>query len=213
MKNRQAFIYLLILYVLISAPIVCVFTANEYVRFIMYETVANWISKIRPPDYAFCGDSITAGAREFELKLSGLPFSGINYGQSGYTLKQIKGEVVKSLEKKARVVFITGGVNDFFNGFDVVSAVNNYEEMLILFNKTESKCVITSTPLTTNDAVNKKIKSLNEFLVEYCKNKNIKYIDLNSGIAQNGTLGNEFTIDGVHLSKAAYKIWARKIME
>jgi lysophospholipase L1-like esterase len=42
--------------------------------------------------------------------------------------------------------------------------------------------------------------------------KQIEYVDLNNKLSSNGFLKKEFTVDGTHLAKIAYPVWAEKMI-
>jgi lysophospholipase L1-like esterase len=201
-------------YLIISLPIVIVFFNSEYVRYINYQTVANWRSHFCRPTYAFCGDSITAGARSFDLKIGWIPFSGLNFGESGYTVLQVRGEVEKAIQKHCKYVFIMAGSNDVLLEHTALEqTVQDYDSLLALFAGSESVPIITLSPLTTDPKINDAIKLLDTRIRALAEKYHVRLIDLNPELAPDGLLLPIYTVDGVHLSGPAYKIWAAKMRE
>lgn len=106
------------------------------------------------------------------------------------------------------------GTNDVLNkDFSIAKTLQDYEEIIKLFKGNSTTPIFTLIPLTNNSKFNDKIVKLNYQLVALFKSKNINFIDLNKYIAPSGYLSNEYTIDGVHFTEAAYKLWARQIKQ
>jgi lysophospholipase L1-like esterase len=201
-------------YLIFSLPLVIVFLKSEYVRYINYQTVAIWRSHFFSPTYAFCGDSITAGARSFDLRLGWIPFTGLNFGESGYTVLQIRSEVEKALQKHCKYIFIMAGSNDILSGRPALEqTVEDYNSMLALFAGSQSIPIITLVPLTTHQKANNSIELLNAKIRVLAEKHHVKLIDLNPELAPKGQLLSIYTVDGVHLSSAANKIWAAKMRD
>jgi lysophospholipase L1-like esterase len=72
--------------------------------------------------------------------------------------------------------------------------------------------VVTLTVYERNDPSSKKeVDTLNTFLVSFCTQNNITYIDLNRYVSDSTGLRTEYSADKKHLNTKAYKIWAREI--
>ncbi len=57
------------------------------------------------------------------------------------------------------------------------------------------------------------VDSLNSFLIDYCNQKSIRYLDINSKLSTNNGLKPEYSKDGTHINESAYLIWAKEIKE
>ena len=64
-----------------------------------------------------------------------------------------------------------------------------------------------------NNRTNKKIKSLNRKLSNYCKEDNCNYINLyNDLIDEEGNLKEQYTEDGLHLNSLGYIVVTRELL-
>ncbi len=58
---------------------------------------------------------------------------------------------------------------------------------------------------------NRKILSLNLKIEKMCKEQKIEFLNLNSILAKENILKEEYSFDGIHLTYAGYKEWAKVI--
>ena len=56
------------------------------------------------------------------------------------------------------------------------------------------------------------VKELNVNLEKYAQNKKIDYIDMNSILTPHGSLSDNYTYDGLHISAAGLVKWREKLM-
>lgn len=74
------------------------------------------------------------------------------------------------------------------------------------------KIVITSAPPQTNQAHNRFIASLNASLREAVKSDHAcEYIDLWPLLSDGGKIRPEMTVDGVHFTGQAYRLWSAQL--
>lgn len=200
------------IYVILSLPVVVIFLKSGYVRYICYQTVSYWRSHLCPPEYIFCGDSLTEGGQAFGLKIGAALFSDLNFGTGGFCVSQIKEEVRQAIKMHPKYIFITAGTNDILSERENLDKIEkDYDEMLELFSGSKCIPIVTLVPYVSNDKYSNNLKKLNSKIKSGCENLKIKIIDLNPEIAPQNKLLSIYTIDGVHLSSAAYKIWAKKM--
>lgn len=162
------------------------------------------------PTIVMYGNSITAQGKWVELLRrtdvmnNGLP------GQCTYHFLQLIQSHVIDLHPK--ICFIKGGINDITVGVAQEKIQANFATMLDLLDKNGIIPVVTLTVYEQDDPASKKeVDVLNTFLVGYCKQKNISYIDLNHYISDSTGLKSDFAVDKQHLNSRAYQIWAREI--
>jgi lysophospholipase L1-like esterase len=169
---------------------------------------------VPPPRYVFCGESSTAGGRNWGFRLEGNLLNSMNLAGNGYTASQIFNQVSIALNYKPDYVFIMAGTNDVLQkDFSPSNTIKEYENIIQAFKGTKTIPVFTLIPLTSSKDVNinKHIKILNSQLDSLLKSQGITTIDLNPYLAPSGYLSKEYTTDGVHLSEAGYKIWVREV--
>ena len=114
-KQALAFTFrwFLVLWLVLTLPIVTVLTINSWSRSVFLETLAHWRSKVFPLKYVFVGDSITAGGRNWGWRLWDNPLAARNMAGNGYTVWQIEGQVRDAIAKyHPKVIFILAGTND-----------------------------------------------------------------------------------------------------
>lgn len=148
----------------------------------------------------------------------------INRGISGNNLHCIFERLKYLKGTTAKICFIEGGIIDlpaqnpdtlvnfykkiidFWKSEDVIPVIN-----LVLY--ISPKAGINYPYLKDYRAVNTIIKNLNNKTRELAIQNNIDFIDLNEVLSneQELSLKEEFTLDGIHLTESAYKIWATKI--
>jgi lysophospholipase L1-like esterase len=164
------------------------------------------------PAIIMFGNSITAQGKWVELLgrtdvlNSGLP------GMCTYHFLQLVQTNVIDLHPK--ICFVKGGINDMTVGVSQPKIQANYKAILEKLIQNKITPVVTLTLYEQNDPYSKKeVDELNAFLISFCNQHNITYIDLNSLISDSTGLKTEFAVDKTHLNKEAYKLWAGQISE
>lgn len=146
---------------------------------------------------------------------------GISGQVSSQMLARFRQDVINL---KPRVVVINCGTNDIAenNGpYDEDVTMDNIVSMTELAQAHGIEVVLSSVlpcdEFCWNPQVQhvvKKIKHLNERILEYCNAKQIPYIDYFSSMTADGSsLNKGFTEDGVHPNAAGYDIMEIKLME
>lgn len=201
-KRSTQFCNALLLYVLVTAPIFLLVASSEYLQFQLLQRATYLISKTIGVKSVYIGDSITAGGRNFFS-----PLQTLNYGANGLLVSQVKGRI-PSQGEKYRQLYILAGTNDAFGEeFDASKFKNDYKSLLEKAIQSNSEPVVTLVPFTKNAKANAKIKVQNRIIQDMSSNLGICVVDINKIIAPHGFLLDEYSADGVHLSKAAYKAW------
>lgn len=156
------------------------------------------------------GDSKTAYG-DWSRRLN--RFDVKNMGVPSYTSFNINWHVRGLLEEyHPKIVFIEGGVNDFYFGYPVQDTYLHLTNIYDTLQKHQIKVVVQATLLTRIDeGMNDSIVSLNKKLREYCQIHQLEFLDVNPYLTENGKLKEEYTKDGIHLTDAAYKVWAKAI--
>ena len=201
----------MIFYLCTSLPVVAVFTFSEYVRFVSMNTVTHWRGKILGLSAAFIGDSITAGGRCWGTKIGDDPFAAINLGADGSTVRQIKAQLNRAARYKPHTLFILAGTNDILaqgSEFDIEQFERDYRELLVFAATNAQIVVVTLIPFTSSSGHSMPIDRANAVILELCLEQKVRCVDLNPELAPEGVLLPQFTVDGVHFSRAAYQIWS-----
>jgi lysophospholipase L1-like esterase len=171
-------------------------------------------------DIIMLGDSITEGGNWAKL-LKGHDVA--NYGIGGDTTTGILYRLPDVYMAHPRKVFLMIGTNDIGSYLLRAYDNNNVEEVFEKYKKIiEALCeagievVVQSTLNVTEkhtERRNNEINKLNVLLQTYCMEQNIKYLDVNSVLSNNGVLQKQYTVDGLHLNGKGYDIWRRIINE
>ena len=172
-------------------------------------------------NYVFLGDSITDWYPISKFFSDDTPI--INSGFAGDKTKDLLIDMDETVYRyNPTKVFIQIGTNDLncddSNGEqaynNIVKMIKNikknrpyaevYVESIYPVNQTDDERINKST---TGKRTNEDIKELNSQLEEYCKNNDVKYIDMyNELVDENGNLKLEYTVDGLHLSTEGYSV-------
>lgn len=116
------------------------------------------------------------------------------------------------LNSKPKIVVIEAGINDLLSGISTQRVFENYQNIIDVLQKNNIKTIAHLILYTAdNQEINKEIFILNSLLKEYFESQKIIFIDMNLYLSANQKLQSDFSIDGIHLQKAAYKIWAKAL--
>ncbi len=118
------------------------------------------------------------------------------------------------IDRHPEICFVEAGINDITVGVSQEKIQKNYQTILETLLKNNIIPVVTLTLFEQNDPDSKaEVMKLNDFLIRYCQQKKIDYLDLNQYLSDSRGLKNEFAVDKTHLNKEAYQIWAREIAQ
>jgi len=146
----------------------------------------------------FFGDSLTAQGH-FEEHFP----CTLNRGIAGETTADILSRLDTLLEHPPRAVFIMAGINDILQSIPSDQIFQNYAAIIRRLRDAGIPAFVQSTLLTSNQELNARVSALNNFLTSSTP----RPIDLNSILAPDGYLAPVYTVDGIHLSTAAYLAW------
>ena len=163
-------------------------------------------------DVAFLGDSITYKSNFFQ-EFPDLTIC--NLGVSSDTIKAMNYRVGTLWTIRPEHVFLMIGINSLQND-NIDECIEDYR---YLVDNVQSRYdfqlyIMSLTPKSKNesgidDPSPETIISFNEALAQIAEEKNAIYIDLFSQIADDsGYVIDKYTHDGLHISDAAYEVWA-----
>lgn len=158
-------------------------------------------------DVVFVGDSITDYANWDEIFTQ---YKVANRGIKSDTSSGVMKRLSSVKTSNAKVAFLMIGTNDVTNKIPVQTIVDNIENIVTELSPLMD-LHIQSVLLTQREERNPTIIELNQDLQELAVDHGINYIDLNSLLAPNGSLSDEFTSDGIHINGDAYRLWAQHI--
>jgi lysophospholipase L1-like esterase len=204
MKNRR----LLILSLTLNAVLIVAFLAFGYTY---RDKIAQRFVRLKGnPAIVMYGNSITAQGKWVELLGRTDVMNNALPGQATYHFLQLIQSHVIDLHPK--VCFIKGGINDISLGVRQENIQANFKTMLDMLVQNGITPVVTLTVYEQNDPDSKKeVDALNRFLISFCRQNKITYIDLNRYISDSTGLRAEYAADEKHLNTKAYEIWAKEI--
>jgi lysophospholipase L1-like esterase len=168
--------------------------------------------KIYPTNHTnivMLGDSITYAVNWNEL----FDYPIINRGINGDTTSGFLQRVEQVTKLNPKKVFVMGGINDIFQGFQVKDIFENHKRIIQILKDKNITPYIYSTLYTAkkDNGYNDKVKELNILLKKYCEDNKIVFIDLNKSLSKDELLIKDYTHDGLHLNAKAYLIWKEEI--
>jgi lysophospholipase L1-like esterase len=206
--------WFMVVWFCLTLPVVGLLAVNHYLQFAFLEIASHYVSKVTGMKYVFIGDSLTTGASSWSLRVSNNPFSSRNLAHEAYTVHQVRMLVKQALAYHPLRVFILAGTNDILDeGYDRERVLADYKSMLASVKEGNANPVVTLVPHTGNGRCAEEIDSFNNGLRKICAELAVPIVDLNPVMAPDRKLLPQFTVDGVHLTKQAYKIWAAQLRQ
>ena len=138
----------------------------------------------------------------------------VKWGMPGYTTGQLIWTIKNVLQDYpgTKIWFLEGGINDISLGVPVRRIFENFKIIADSLKRSDIIPVVQSTIYQYHSSdKNKKVKKVNQLVMNYCSSHYIAYIDLNAILSAKGELKSGLTTDGTHLNKEAYVLWAALI--
>ncbi|MBN1637435.1 MAG: hypothetical protein JW866_00595 [Ignavibacteriales bacterium] len=160
----------------------------------------------------FLGDSITEG---FNTKRLLSKYDITNKGVSGYNTNDIINFLDANFisQNLFDFIFLSIGTNDIAQGKTDEEIIINIQKIIYNLQEKQSKSEIILTsifPTLKNEPrPNKRIDRLNEKIYELAQQNDLMYLNLHPHfLTDSGELKEEYSLDGLHLRKLAYRQWA-----
>lgn len=165
------------------------------------------------------GDSrIKDGDWPFGLKISDVG----NCGFAGITSARLLQNIDTVFAYKPDICILQVGINDIREKTSIDTVERNIQQIIEALQRHKVKPVVTSViPIrkdfwqddVSESEINIKVDSLNNRLIELCKQKEVDYLDLNTKLADNNRLKKFYTLDGVHLNDSGYYFFYKAVDE
>ena len=169
------------------------------------------IYEIKQTKIVMLGDSITCGANWKELLNNSVVNRGIGMDYTTGFINRLN----NIYKINPKYVFIMGGTNDIAHNYNTVDVT--FKNYIFIIKSLQSHNIIPIVQSTLyarkSKHYNNKIQKLNTLLESYCKNNQIKFINLNKKLSKDKFLIQDYTYDGVHLNADGYKIWSNEIRQ
>lgn len=166
----------------------------------------------------FIGTSLT---QNFELAEFFQNLNLRNRGINGDVTEGVLARIDPILVTKPAKLFIEIGINDLGTGVQRDRVLENYKALIrrIQDSSPGTKIYVQSLFPTQleggryktycNKKVNEDIVFLNNELRKFTSLYKITFIDTYSGFLSDGQLNPVYSVDGIHLNGAGYKLWAK----
>lgn len=153
----------------------------------------------------FIGDSITWRGRWNEaLPNCDLVMRAIE----GETTEGVLARIEEINRVGAEVAIIMLGANDVLQSDKVDATFERYSKIIDQLDEGTDILIISTTLQSSKQAEkNKKVLELNNLLERKCASGVCSFVNLNSQIAPQGSILQQYTTDGLHLTQAAYERW------
>ncbi len=138
----------------------------------------------------------------------------------------VKAPVYKALNKKPHIIFLMIGINDVVQSVPVSKTLSHIRTIIDTIQAHKVELVVQSVLPTTNyydtlyggfsenGVIAKRVRELNNRLVQLCKAKQVAFLDVRPGMLLEGTyLKNDLSVDGIHLNYSGYQIWKDHLNE
>lgn len=138
-----------------------------------------------------------------------------NSGFGGFTTSHFRWLIKKNvIDYEPEICFIKGGINDISVGIPLERIQFNFISLLDTLRSYNILPVVQSTLYQENNPQSKiLVDSLNDFLIDYCQENSIQFLDINSKLSTDSGLKAEYSRDGTHLKEGAYLIWGKEMKE
>lgn len=159
----------------------------------------------------FIGDSLLA-QENWSILLWRNDLKNDAYG--GAITQQILWNIERGeLISNPKIVVIDGGINDLLSGVPTQRVLSNYQKIIEILRKKNTKIIAHSVLYTAdNETINKEVFVLNYLLKEYFESQKVEFVDMNIQLSNHKKLKPNFSVDGIHLTSEAYKIWAKELV-
>lgn len=162
-------------------------------------------------DILFIGDSLIEYGDWDRL----LGVEILNRGMGGDTTQGVLMRLKRSLQCQPHKLFMMIGVNDLITGVPMEHILHNYNTILETITRESLQTqVYIHKALPSNPEKlffvfkNRQVMILNRQIEGLSQEHNAVCLDLWPILTQNNILQPEYTVDGVHLTEGAYKLWA-----
>lgn len=139
-----------------------------------------------------------------------------NQGISGDVISGVTARIDHVVARKPRTIFLMIGINDLARGRDITQFEDDYDTLVTRLRRElpVSRLVLQSL-LPVREPVlvdNTLIRAANGHIEQLALRHGCTYVDIYTHqVTSEGSLGEEYTHDGLHLNAAGYQIWKKAI--
>lgn len=175
------------------------------VRSSMALIVHRAIARVRPPEIALIGDSLTRDCPWPSLTTE--PLSVVNLARGGTVIRQIVTQAAEARLLGARTVLVGGGTNDLLLDRAPASRIAFDFAILMRTLAPIPRRIVTLIPYTRMPEFNRAHDEAKAVMRGVAELYGAEVIDLDALISDGGVLKPDMTTDGVHLTAKACEAW------
>jgi len=210
--SKKLIVFSLCLNLLVTIPALVLFFMSSSIQYTLYQNVL--APRFGSARIAFIGDSITRYGDIWGPKIGEYNFNVWNFGHVGYTTRQMHSYLSEVLKQKPDIAFVMAGINDPDKSITgAYQSFKNYRFILDSLINTGTEPVIQLTLYRKREKHPDFIDELNRLLVLYARQNNLTVIDLNPFLSREKSLLEKYSLDGIHLTAAAYEVWSKEIKQ
>lgn len=212
--NRHDNILLVMILCCCALPVQAQFTRHYYERYELFQQR----NDIDSTKIVMLGNSLTENAGDWNQWLD--TDNVVNRGISGDDARGILNRMDQILPYKPRAIFLMCGINDLSHNLSPKEVFNKCKEVIdrILRDAPQTDLYVQSL-LPFNESFGRwrtlagrtnAVPIINQMLQNYCDEQGVTFINLFPHFTRgdSNVLMPSLTVDGLHLSKTGYKIWA-----
>lgn len=167
-------------------------------------------------------NTLTGYKHIFNLGFDSFRSDDLLYFQSD----SVKAPVYKALDKKPHILFLMIGINDIVQSVPASETLSHIRTIIDTLQAHQVELVVQSVLPTTNyydtlyggfsenGVIAARVREMNDQLVQLCRSKQVRFLDLRPGMLQEGKyLKNQLSVDGIHLNYSGYRIWKDHLKE
>jgi len=135
-----------------------------------------------------------------------------NSGVGGFTTSHL--EIIlkdRVLKFNPKICYLNGGINDILTGIPYARTKHNINSIIDTLQKHNIDVALQSVLYGSDPKIIPKIDSLNQLYIQIAKAKKIDYINVNNVLSSDKRLIKKYSLDGLHVNKQAYALWAELI--
>jgi GDSL-like Lipase/Acylhydrolase family len=171
------------------------------------------LTKLSTTKVVMLGDSLTEAPPWSEI--TGC-FFVVNRGIVGDSSAGVAKRLDEIIKLKPAAVFLMIGVNDVASDIATETIVKHVRETIRKLTRAGARVYLTLVlPVSAGYAqkLNPRINELNAAYAELARQSKISLIDFRDQVrAEDGSLREELTTDGIHLTPEAYRVWRDAVM-
>lgn len=194
---------LLLVWLVVTIPIVAIFTASSRVR----EKAVSVVAERIHPEVVFVGDSHTALGGDWGSRLDYFPWQTWNLGRGSFNARQMRPYFSKAVAARPEWISLCAGGNDVTDRhYSQEETVSDIQAMIDEAHGKGIRVALTLVPYRVESMPT--IRHLNDALRKIDADV---VIDINPVIAPGGIVLPGYTLDGVHINESGYDLWAEAL--